>query len=613
VLVRPEDWIPQGIVDLEPRAWQAVRQVQRSVLVTAGAGAGKTEFLAQKAAFLLQTGLCADPKRILAISFKRDAARNLSERVEERCASEHSRRFNSLTFDSFAKNLLDRFRTAIPPSYRPSANYRIVMPRAQDYRDFLERRGLQFVNVSNFERAVARTALPIERDSPAPIVRAVEEYWRTQFRDYDEPLLTFPMINRLINLLLIENPDIQKALHLTYPIVFLDEFQDTTFSQFELLETAFRGSETVFTAVGDNKQRIMMWAGAVPDAFRRFEDGFGADRISLLSNWRSHEDLVRIQHVIARRIDPTVEYPRARGTRQVDGDIAAIWQFDSVEDENIGLATWIVEEVRSGRVNPHDIAILARTRIDTIEEQLLPRFMEQGLMLRNLARNVGDISIQDLLDEDLTAVFLPLLRLGATATSPDSWNKSLRNMQYLTATDPSDDLRLEQLQSRLEGFVRDLRSAMTRLQPTPESVDALVQDVLDFVRIDWLRQAFPAYRRTQDFERVRSGLSLLLRECAEHADTWVQVLDEFEGLDQVALMTIHKSKGLEFHTVIFYGLDNETWWSLTPDRLEELNSFFVAFTRAKQRAFFSLCTERGQPVAWIENLLAPVGIRRIAM
>jgi superfamily I DNA/RNA helicase len=63
--------------------------------------------------------------------------------------------------------------------------------------------------------------------------------------------------------------------------------------------------------------------------------------------------------------------------------------------------------------------------------------------------------------------------------------------------------------------------------------------------------------------------------------------------------------------MIFYGLDNQTWWSLTPNRMEELNSFFVAFTRAKQRAFFTLCTERGRSVVWIENLLAPAGVRRL--
>ncbi len=68
-LVRPEEWTPQGVDDLEPRAWEALREIDRTVLVTAGAGAGKTEFLAQKATYLLQTGLCPAPKRILAISF----------------------------------------------------------------------------------------------------------------------------------------------------------------------------------------------------------------------------------------------------------------------------------------------------------------------------------------------------------------------------------------------------------------------------------------------------------------------------------------------------------------------------------------------------------------
>jgi len=46
-LVRREDWRPKGIDNLEPRAWEALRQTGQSVLVTAGAGAGKTEFLAQ--------------------------------------------------------------------------------------------------------------------------------------------------------------------------------------------------------------------------------------------------------------------------------------------------------------------------------------------------------------------------------------------------------------------------------------------------------------------------------------------------------------------------------------------------------------------------------------
>jgi hypothetical protein len=78
---------------------------------------------------------------------------------------------------------------------------------------------------------------------------------QTQYYDYAQVQLSFPMINRLVELLIRENPAIRKALRLTYLIVFLDEFQDTTFAQFHLLEGAFHGTNAIFTAVGDNKQR----------------------------------------------------------------------------------------------------------------------------------------------------------------------------------------------------------------------------------------------------------------------------------------------------------------------------------------------------------------------
>ncbi|WP_337998311.1 ATP-dependent helicase [Oleispirillum naphthae] len=610
--VRPEDWRPQGVDNLEPRAWEALRQVKRSTLVTAGAGAGKTEFLAQKATYLLQTGLCPAPKRILAISFKRDAARNLAERVAKRCPPEQARRFISYTFDAFAKSLVDRFRAAIPDGYRPPEDYRIVMPRRQDYRDFLDAQGFHGVNADQLERAVARARLPVA-DEGSPLPPVVAAYWRAQYNNQDDVLLSFAMINRLVELLIRENPSILKALHATYPIVFLDEFQDTTFAQFQLLCTAFDGSEAVFTAVGDDKQRIMVWAGAMPDGFAQFGQHFAAQRISLICNWRSHEDLVRIQHVIASRIDPNVEEPEARADRLVDGEVAAIWEFGMEEEESDCLARWIEREVQAGNVEPHDVAILVRMRADEVEGQLSAAFEDRGLRLRNVARNVGDIAIQDLLGEDLAQILLRLLRLGATSRSPENWNAALLDLQFLEAVDPDDEAGQQLLQWRLQKFVREMRRILRDLEPIPDSAAAVAQAALDFVGLKALRQAFPSYQRQPDFDRVWNGFKLLLQESLENAETWSGALDDFEGFGQIALMTIHKSKGLEFHTIIFYGLDNQTWWSLTPNRLEELNSFFVAFTRAKQRAFFTLCAERGQPVVWIENLLAPAGVHHIGV
>src|SRR5262249_35753471 len=137
-LISPDAWRPIGIEDLEPAAWEALRH-PGSTSVVAGPGAGKTEFLAQRATFLLQTGACPPPFRILAISFKRDAAENLAARVRQRCPPEQATRFISMTFDSFTKGLIDRFSPALPSYWRPAKPYTILFPKDRDIRDALER------------------------------------------------------------------------------------------------------------------------------------------------------------------------------------------------------------------------------------------------------------------------------------------------------------------------------------------------------------------------------------------------------------------------------------------------------------------------------------------
>ena len=609
--VNKENWQPQGVDDLEDNAWEALRENERSILVTAGAGAGKTEFLAQKATYLIQTGICPTPKRILAISFKKDAARNLAGRVAKRCPAEQARRFNSMTFDAFTKGLWDRFRSALPALYNSPRAYKVVMPSRSDYDEFFTRYGFHTVNKQFFEKELSLADLPIDLSNGSDMQRALALYWEQQFSGWAEILVSFSMLNRLVKLLLQSNPYIRKALQMTYPVVFLDEFQDTTSAQYDLLKTAFADRPVVFTAVGDDKQRIMGWAGAMPDAFTRFETDFSARRVSLRFNWRSHESLVRIQHKIASQIDSNTEQVQARGTRAVEGAVSAIWEFQRPDLESNYLAQWISHEVLSKCIKPHDVAILIRMRASDVEREIAPAFEQQGLRIRNVDRAVGEIKIQDLLGEELTGIFLPLLRLGAMERSPENWELSQWNQQFLEADNSADERLQQRLQNRLGIFIQQLKEKLVHHKPNQNSAEKIVKMLFEFVTPATLQQAFPAYQRKEDFERVRTGFVTLLKECAEHSSNWKETLDEFEGIGQVALMTVHKSKGLEFHTMIFYGLDNQTWQSLAKNRCEELNTFFVAFTRAKQRAFFSRCDTRGQAIDWIEQLLGEAGVNTI--
>ncbi len=63
--------------------------------------------------------------------------------------------------------------------------------------------------------------------------------------------------------------------------------------------------------------------------------------------------------------------------------------------------------------------------------------------------------------------------------------------------------------------------------------------------------------------------------------------------------------------MVFFGLDSQSWWRLKPGSEEEMKSFFVAFTRAMQRAFFTRCAERGDTIRWIEEMLKPAGVQSI--
>ena len=461
VIIRTNDWSPKGVDTLEPAALRAVQNNDENLCVVASAGAGKTEFLAQKADYLLSTGLCRPPHRILAISFKADAARNLKERVRERCGPQFSSRFDSMTFDAFSKSLIDRFGPLIPAPYTPSADYEIVFPGYRDWNDFLRKHGYPQLSGVTFQAAVARCSLPIANLNPEnPQWKEVLNlYWDEAYQDRGHTRLSFPMINRLTNYVLTTDPRLSAALRATYPFVFLDEFQDTTYGQYALLKRLFQKTDVRMTAVGDNKQRIMVWAGAMPNAFESFEKDFDVAEETLLSNWRSHPELVDIQHAIAVTLEKSSAKPEAKRIKSVDGDVCAVWHYADREVECEGVTRWIADAINAGEMAPEDCVILIRNKPNDLEAELNPIFENAGLRLRNVARTPegAKILIQDILTEELTVCVMALLRLSARSKSPDDWHMLIDRLSALWGLNPDNEVEQDRLQDELSGIVSDLR------------------------------------------------------------------------------------------------------------------------------------------------------------
>ncbi|KMO11415.1 UvrD-helicase domain-containing protein [Methylobacterium indicum] len=625
-LIRPEDWRPSGIDDLEPAAWSALRHVG-SACVVAGPGAGKTEFLAQRADYLLETGLCRAPHRVLAISFKTDAANNLASRVRQRCPPEFAHRFVSVTFDAFTKSLVDRFLNAIPTEWRPTRPYEIAIPKRRVVENFLTLARLNAplqwqaeiagYSASDFEaKIVGSYRLPVGPTAPQSAAEfAIARWWVTQLRPGQPSLLTFVGINRLAELLLRANPHIRRALVATYPFVFVDEFQDTTYAQYDFLHSAFSGEQTIITGVGDDKQRIMVFAGARKDAFHRLQADFIAARFPLLFNFRSSPDLVAIQHVVARALDPNTVQTVARTARQVNGDVAQVWSSQTMAAEATYLAKWIANDMATRGRAPRDYALLVKQKSDDYEHELAGAFAAHGLRIRNESHTLGKTSLQDLLSDELSRLAIAIFRLGASRRAPAAWQLVSTSVLALRATGPDDDARAAKVETELTAFLAALRTDMAATTPSKKSAVDFATRVFEYLDLDAIARTYAEYGVGDQLQIILEAFCIHFLGCADGAPNWTSCLDAFEGLNQIPMMTVHKSKGLEYDTIIFVGLDDRAWWSHTPGDPEGIAAFFVALSRAKQRAIFSFCQQRGQRnnIAELYQLLTKAGVPEIAI
>ncbi|MDH6521842.1 DNA helicase-2/ATP-dependent DNA helicase PcrA [Streptomyces sp. SAI-135] len=620
-LMPAHEWRPTGIEDLEPAAWAALRGTGNAAVI-AGPGAGKTEFLAQRAAYLLQTGLCPWPQRILAISYKKDAAANLGRRVGAR-VPEHASRFVSMTFDAFTKSLVDRFAAALPAPWRMSDGY--VITPAFD------------AEVSNFLNGVAYSAPPALRwqvaglqpnrfmadavggwslpeslpsdDSVDGAVYAVHEWWRQHYLRPGTARLEFVMLNRLAELLIRTAPKLRRALRMTYPIVFVDEFQDTTSAQFSFLVSAF-GERTTVTAVGDTKQRIMEWAGALPEALTRFTDTFDATTYQLAWNFRSSDALVELQHVIASKLDPdTVRATSKAPPAEEEHQPALLWTFSSADWEATFIADWIARDIAGSDRTPSDFALIARQTIRNFEQLYRDRLAAHGIRVRNDDAPVGKLKLQDLVKNEVARLLLGLLRLAEQPLGlAGVWREVSAAMERVHgATD--DEGAQRRVGEALAQLTTQLRGWLQAHPPASAPASDVVQELVRLVGSDTLRGYVKSTATGDDFDIVIDAFEARLEAVTDGAADWGQALDEFESSNAVVLLTAHRSKGLEYHTVFFLGIHDRQWWPFSRDPREGTSTFFVGLSRAAQRLIFTTDhSDRTGPIAPLFTMLAEAGV-----
>ena len=508
---------------------KAAKEQEKCLALTAGPGAGKTEMLAQRADFLFRTGTCRYPKRILAISFKVDASTNLKERVKRRCGSELASRFDSYTFHAFAKRIIDRFRIVLTGDDALSENYSIG------------------------DRKITGTQITFNDLVPLAI----------------EILKTSNIARNVIRQ--------------TYSDVFLDEFQDCTDDQYKLIKLAFQGTSARLTAVGDTKQKIMGWAGALEGIFETFAQDFSAEPLNMYRNFRSKPRLLRLQNRIIQNLDPNSVMPEEFLRGDAGEILLCEFENDIKEAESIveRISKWISDE----KIPLHEIAILVSKQAESYAAVIMKNLEEKNIPYRN------EQQLQDISTEPITKLIIDYLLCLYGTREPQSWMRLQEQMLPFV-----DD---EELEFSKQHYLQDFIINQKKIIEKSEKVSGKFtywRDVIDpFINqlsIETITALSPDYESESRLREIVNSTITKIQELLEKESDLIKVLKSFLDDQAIRIMTIHKSKGLEFHSVIMLAVEKETFWG---KKDAERCAFFVGVSRAKQRLLITYSKERQKP------------------
>lgn len=539
-MIPVDAWKPADGLTLEPSALMAAKEQVRSLALTAGPGAGKTEMLAQRADFLLRTGTCRYPKRILAISFKVDASSNLKERVKRRCGSELATRFDSYTFHAFAKRIIDRFRPVLTGKFALDAGYKIVEGKNKPSRQEIHYTDLVPLAIQILRKsAIARN-----------------------------------------------------AVRQTYSDIFLDEFQDCTNEQYELIKLAFLGSSLRLTAVGDTKQKIMGWAGAMEGIFQAFITDFAATPLKMYCNFRSKLRLQRLQNEIIHRRAPS----SVMLDEQLAGDDGEVftWSFKDSYREAEYLASMIEIWIKVQKLPPAEIAVIIRNQLDLYAGHLMAALEARNIPFRN------EQQMQDITVEPVARLIVDYLSCLYGHRKPKAW---IRLMNQLIPY--ADDETQSNARKDINQLIKQQRKKVAIVKSVTEPFPHWSKCVCAFLNqigIEKLASLSPDYESRERLEAVVMNTKARIEELLKLEPDLPKALERFSDDQAVRILTIHKSKGLEFDSVIIMAVENETFFFKNKTEQEEnFCTYFVGVSRAKRRLVLTHADQRERPAGYTKR------------
>lgn len=361
---------------LNDRQCEAVKHTEGPLLITAGAGSGKTKVLTCRIAHLLELGVA--PYRILAITFTNKAAREMKERVENLVGAEADRIWLS-TFHSFCAKLL---RFEVDGFHGYTRNFTIYDSSDQlvlvkeclkklnlDDKQFAPRSVLSTIssakNVLLDAKAFAQKADDFYEQKVADV------YALYQAKLKENNALDFDDLLFLAVRLLQENEEVREKYQSRFQYILVDEYQDTNHAQYALTKILAARWRNI-CVVGDADQSIYAWRGAdIRNIIDFTHDYPDAASIKLEQNYRSTKTILKAANAV---IDNNESRPKKTlWTENPTGNKIIHYQAQTEHDEADYIAGVIYNRHEISHEPYGDMAILFRTNAQSrvLEEKLM--------------------------------------------------------------------------------------------------------------------------------------------------------------------------------------------------------------------------------------------------
>ena len=640
-------------MELTHEQQQIVAHNKGPALVFAVAGSGKTTSMVHRIKRLVDEGVCA-PNKILASSFSKASVVDIEKALSEigvrgvRVRTLHALGFTIIRFAAqkgyISEELIDikenqeflNLILARKALGKLKARHRMELSQMGiDEEDFGTQISIWKANIQYADleaKNLSLESLDVATQASHPNQFYVEGYKLYEEARMSLKWLTFDDMLLTGWEMLSEHADVLEQFQAKYEMVMIDEFQDLNRVQYETLELITRGHRN-YMAIGDDDQCIYEWRGASPDFILTFEEVYGAKVYTITDNFRSTgQQVILANQVIHKNLK---RYPKEINlTKGFEGN-TYLMKANNILDEAKIVVQEILAKERNG-VPRTKMAVLIRLYSQTplLEGELIKNNIKYRIVGNTAFYNRYEIRV--LLDY-LRFVFLEK-EISETGVFPESRSTQSKYIdlfktilmapkRYISRSF-LDDICRETLSNKTS-IIDELMNAKHRLH---ERVQLRIDDFIDV--IEFLTNNISASAgevlenlvndiEYKDFLITLSGSKELgelkyesVKAFIEYASlngNCINFLEQIKKISQdygntkkdkdcLEIMTVYRSKGLEWDTVFMIGCEDGIFPYLKPghtvgDVEAERRLFYVGMTRAKENLYLSFSTSEQQTIS----------------